>query len=101
MSETQVDHSTNGEGQWLCFIHFQADAPDWFRITGELSRLRWLADIVRALRAGAEITVDMHKNFVLAQRSDLKQSDREDRTGWMIRLEGVLSQSCKDSMVHP
>jgi hypothetical protein len=117
MSETQVDHSTchaagctmlatnsrsiNGGGEWLCFIHFASDANDRLRITTELGRLRWLVDIVRALRAGADLTAEMQQNFVLAQRSDLKQKQSEGRTGWMIRLENVLQQSCKDSLVQP
>jgi len=117
MSETQVDHSTcsvtgcpmlathsrstNGEGQWLCFIHFSTESPDWFRVTTELGRLRWLVDIVRHLRAGQPITADMHQQFVLAQRSDLKQKDSEWPQQWMVRLEGVLQQSCRDSLVQP
>lgn len=117
MSETQVDNSTcqasgcpmsathnrstNGGGEWLCFIHFGADHADRFHITAELTRLRWLVDIVRCLRAGKPLTAEMHQNFVLAQRSDLKQSDREDAMAWMIRLEGVLAQSCKDTLVQP
>lgn len=117
MSDTQVDNSTchasgcpmlatnststNGGGEWLCFIHFAADHADRYRVTAELTRLRWLVDIVRCLRAGADLTADMHQNFVLAQRSDLKNNGREDRTAWMIRLEGVLLQSCRDSLVQP
>lgn len=117
MSDTQVDNttcnasgcpmvatnsrSTNGGGEWLCFIHFAADHADRYSITAELVRMRWLVDIVRCLRAGQPLTADMQQNFVLAQRSDLKQNDREDRTGWMIRLEGVLQKSCRDSLVQP
>jgi hypothetical protein len=93
--------STNGGGEWLCFIHFGADPADRLRITTELGRLRWIVDIVRTLRAGAKLTDAMNQNFALAQRSDLRQSDREDRAAWMIRLEGVLLQSCKDSLVQP
>lgn len=117
MSETQVDNSTchasgcpmlgtnnrstNGGGEWLCFLHFGADHANRYAITAELTRLRWIVDIVRMLRAGQPLTADMQQNFVLAQRSDLKQSDREDRAAWMIRLEGVLLQSCRDSLVQP
>jgi len=116
MSDTQVDNSTchaagcpmiatnssstNGGGEWLCFIHFAGDHADRQRITSELARLRWIVDIVRCLRAGYPLTADMQKNFALAQRSDLKQNDREDRAGWMIRLEGVLQKSCRDSLVQ-
>ncbi len=117
MSDTQVDNSTchasgcpmiatnststNGGGEWLCFIHFAADHEDRYKVTSELSRLRWIVDIVRCLRAGQPLTEAMNQNFVLAQRSDLKQKDSEDRTRWMIRLEGVLQQSCRDSLVQP
>lgn len=93
--------STNGGGEWLCFIHFAADHADRYKITAELTRMRWLVDIVRRLRANHPPTADMQQNFVLAQRSDLKQSSREDTEDWMIRLEGVLQQSCRDSLVQP
>lgn len=114
-NDTQVDHSqcaagcnmlatnsrsTNGGGEWLCFIHFASDANDRHHITAELVRLRWIVDIVRTLRARQPLTDAMRQNFVLAQRSDLKQSDREDPQQWMIRLEGVLQQSCRDSLVQ-
>lgn len=93
--------STNGGGEWLCFIHFAADYEDRLRITAELGRLRWLVDIVRALRAGQNLTADQQQNFVLAQRSDLRQRENEWPRGWMIRLENVLQQSCRDSLVQP
>jgi hypothetical protein len=114
-NETQVDHSqcaagcnmlatnsrsTNGGGEWLCFIHFASDANDRHHITAELVRLRWIVDIVRTLRAGGNLTADQHQNFVLAQRSDLKQKPIEWPREWMIRLEGVLQQSCRDSLVQ-
>lgn len=117
MSDTEVDkhlctapycpmigtssRSTTSENKsWLCFIHFASDANDAQLVSTELNRLKWIVDIVRTLRAGGNLTAEMHQNFVLAQRGDLKQSDREDRTGWMIRLEGVLQQSCRDSLVQ-
>lgn len=118
MSDTQVDRhlchapycpligtstrsTTSADKQWLCFIHFAADEKDAQAISNELNRLKWLSDIVRALRANANLTAEQHQAFVMAQRSDLKQSDREDRTGWMIRLEAVLQQSCRDTLVQP
>lgn len=116
MSDTQVDHSqcgagcgmlatnsraTNGTGEWLCFIHFLAEYEDRYRITAELNRMRWLVDIVRTLRAGGNLTPEMQQNFVLAQRSDLKQKESEWPREWMIRLEGVLAKSCHDSLVQP
>lgn len=116
MSDTQVDTSTchasgcpmlatnsastNGGGEWLCFIHFAGDHADRYTITTELVRMRWLVDIVRCLRAGQPLTEHMHQNFVLAQRSDLKQKESEWPRDWMIRLEGVLQQSCRDSLVQ-
>lgn len=113
----QVDHSTcaaagcpglathsrgtNGEAAWYCFIHFSNEPADSLRITNELNRVRWIVDIVRCLRAGQPLTEHMVQNFVLVQRSDLKQSDREDARQWMVRLETVLQQSCHDSVVQP
>ncbi len=116
MSDTQVDHSQcaagcnmlatnsraiNGTGEWLCFIHFAADQADRYHITAELVRMRWLVDIVRTLLAGRPLTKEMQQNFVLAQRSDLKQKESEWPREWMIRLEGVLQQSCRNSLVQP
>ncbi len=117
MNDTQVDHSTcaasgcpmlsthnrsgNGEGAWLCFIHFAAEPGDRQRLTNELARLQWLVAIVRQLRARAAPTADQQQSFVLAQRSDLKQRDSETPQQWMIRLESVLQKSCKDSLVTP
>ncbi|MES2320198.1 MAG: hypothetical protein V4631_22200 [Pseudomonadota bacterium] len=116
-AETQVDHSTcsatgccmlgtatrspGPECSWYCFIHVAARPDEVRHITDELNRLRWIVDIVRTLRAGQPLTDIMQQNFALAQRSDLKQSEREDRAAWMIRLEGVLAQSCRDSLVQP
>ena len=115
-AETQVDNttcnasgcpmvatnsrSTNGGGEWLCFIHFATDHADRYHVTAELVRLRWLVDIVRCLRAGQPLTEAMQQNFVMAQRSDLKQKETEWPRDWMIRLEGVLQQSCRDSLVQ-
>lgn len=118
MSDTQVDHSlcsasycpmigtstrstTSDCKQWLCFIHFANEDRDAAVISSELNRLRWLVDIVRRLRAGANLTAAHHQAFVLAQRSDLRKKDHENARAWMIRLEGVLLQSCKDSLVQP
>lgn len=116
-NDTQVDHSlcsasycpmigtssrstTSDSKQWLCFIHFAADQQDAAVISAELTRLRWIVDIVRCLRAGQPLTDAMHQNFVLAQRSDLKQKESEWPRDWMIRLEGVLQQSCRDTLVQ-
>lgn len=115
--ETQVDHSlcsasgcplmathtrgTNGESPWYCFIHFAAEPGNTARITAELNRLGWLVDLVRALRAGAGLSHEQKQAFVLAQRSDLARKESEDRAAWYIRLETVLQQSCRDSLVQP
>jgi hypothetical protein len=90
---------TNGEGQWLCFIHFGAEPEDWYMTTQELNRMAWLVDIVRRLRAGVTLQPGDHQQFVLAQRSDLKQKENEWPRAWMIRLEGVLQQACRASLV--
>jgi hypothetical protein len=123
MSETQVDHSacaagscpmlatnsrsTTGSGDWLCFIHFGADKDDWFHISAELQRLKWLVDVVRDLRAlpikknWPTVETEARKSIALSQRGDLQMNERESAPAWMIRLEGVLAQSCKDSLVQP
>ena len=92
---------TNGESPWYCFIHFGAEPGDSLRITHELQRLRWLVEVVRQLRAGGGVSHEQRHAFVLAQRSDLMRKDSEDRVAWYIRREGVLQQSCKDSLVQP
>lgn len=115
--ETQVDRTTcaasgcpclathsrgtNGESEWLCFIHAAAEQGDRLRITQELNRLGWLVDLVRTLRAGRGVSAEQKRTIVLAQRSDLARKESEARSTWMIRLEGVLQQSCKDSVVQP
>jgi hypothetical protein len=115
--ETQVDHSlcaancpmiatnsksTTGGGDWLCFIHFAAEGKRWGHISDELRRLSWLVDIVRALRMVGrrknydEVREQARQAFILAQRGDLNIKDSESMGSWMIRLEGVLAQSCKE-----
>lgn len=91
------NRGTNGEGEWLCFIHAAAEQGDRLRITHELQRLGWIVHVVRELRAGRQITGEMHRSFVMAQRGDLSRKESEARSTWMIRLETVLQQSCKDS----
>lgn len=96
--------STSGTTEWYCFIHFGAEAKHWPHISAELNRLGWLVDIVRGLRKLTYTKVvppgfmeDARKAIALCQRSDLQPRDTETIPGWMIRLEGVLAQSCKDS----
>jgi hypothetical protein len=98
--------STSGTTEWYCFIHFGAEARDWPHISAELNRLGWLVDIVRGLRKLAYTKVvppgfmeEARKAIALCQRSDLQPRETETTVGWMIRLEGVLAQSCKDSIV--
>lgn len=95
-----MSRGTNGESPWYCPAHFAADYEDRILVTNELNRLRWLVDIVRTLRAGGTVSAEQSKNFALAQRSDLAQKESEWPHQWMIRLEGVLQQSCKDSVVQ-
>ena len=119
---TQVDHSvcaapgcpligtnsrsTTGSGDWLCFIHFSTDPRNWLLATTELNRLGWLSEIVRRLRAVPrsggfpELLAEAHKSITLSQRTDLLMKESEATAAWMIRLEGVLQQSCKDSAVQ-
>lgn len=92
---------TNGESPWYCFVHFSNEPADSLRITHELNRLRWLVDVVRALRAGAGVSHDQRQAFMLAQRTDLDRKESEDRRQWYIRLEGVLAKSCADTLVQP
>jgi hypothetical protein len=96
-----MSRGTNGESPWYCPAHFAADYDDRLLVTNELNRLKWIVDIVRTLRAGGTVTADQNQSFVLAHRSDLKQKESEWPLDWMIRLEGVLQQSCKDSVVQP
>lgn len=121
-ADTQVDHtacsasscpmlathsrSTTG-GDWLCFLHFAAPPGKSGHITAELQRLAWLVAIVRDLRA-LPITKNFEavegaarKQIILAQRGDLNHKDSETASAWMIRLEGVLAQSCKEAITEP
>ena len=118
MSDTQVDRdlcaapycpmlasmskgTNDPDKKWLCFCHFSAKQNDWHGVSAELNRLGWLVEIVRTLRAGAKLTDDQHRQFGLAQRGDLLRKESEWPREWMVRLEGVLQQSCKDSAVQP
>lgn len=122
MNDTQVDHttcaasgcpmlathsrSTTG-GDWYCFAHFAAPPGKTGHITDELNRLGWLVQIVRDLRAVPvlknfdAIEAAARKEITLCQRNDLQCKDSESPAQWMVRLEGVLAKSCKDSMVQP
>lgn len=118
-NDTQVDHSlcaapscgmiasmtkgTNGEADWLCFIHMAAEKRDWPLVTAELGRLSWLVEIVRNLRMVGrrrnfdEVLSAAAKQITLAQRSDLQITDKESVLSWMIRLEGVLQASAREA----
>lgn len=100
--------STTGGTDWYCFIHFGAEAKDWPHINAELNRLGWLVKIVRELRQLAYVkgfpskfTADARQAITLSQRGDLQMRIDEATVDWMIRLEGILAQSCKDSLVQP
>lgn len=121
-AETQVDHSTCGATgcnmlathsrattghDWVCFLHFAAPPGKSGHITAELQRLAWLVQVVRDLRALPRTKNFKHvesaarKQIALCQRNDLQYQDRETPQQWMIRLEAVLAQSCKDSITEP
>jgi hypothetical protein len=122
MNDTQVDHtacsapccpalathsrSTTG-GDWFCFLHFAAPPGKTGHITAELQRLAWLVRIVRDLRAlpvtknYPAVEAAAHKEMALCQRNDLRSKDSETASAWMIRLEGVLSASCKAAITEP
>lgn len=120
MSEHEVNHvnchawtcpllgsmrrSTTG-GEWLCFVHFGNEPEDWQKCTAELNRLKWLVDVTRQIRAAAMtphgwLTVEgaLNKELVLSQRSDLQRGDHETVNKWLVRLEGVLSNSCREAL---
>ena len=122
MSDTQVDistcagpgcpmlgtnsRSTTGESEWFCSIHFSTPAKDWHRTTHELNRLRWLVGIVRGLRAlpiaknWPALEVKARDLINESRCSEMNMKDSETPIAWMIRLEGILAQSCKDSAVQ-
>lgn len=121
-ADTQVDHtacsapccpmlsthsrSTTG-GDWFCFLHFAASPGKTGHITAELQRLAWLVRIVRDLRAlpvtknYPAVAASAHKEMALCQRNDLRVKDIETPATWMIRLEGVLAQACKEAITEP
>lgn len=95
-----TSRSTTG-GDWVCFIHAGAEPGRWQQITAELNRLAWLVHIVRDIRAGAKAKpwaatlTDARKQILSCQRSDLLIKENESPCAWMIRLESVLSGSCR------
>lgn len=119
MNDTQVDHSlcaspncqmiasmtkgTNGGADWLCFIHFAAEARDHALITQELARLDWLVQIVKSLRMAGrrqnfdEVREQARQATAMAQRGDLNMGEHESMLSYMIRLEGVLQASAREA----
>jgi hypothetical protein len=117
--ETQVDHSlcaasqcemiasmtksTNGEGEWLCFIHSAAEKRDWPLITQELVRLDWIVQLVKSLRMAGrrqnfdEVREQARQGSAMAQRGDLNMSDTESMLSYMIRLESMLQASAREA----
>lgn len=89
-----MTRSTTGSNEWFCSIHFGAPAARWHEITRELNRLGWLVTITRNLRAG--VVGDAHKEMTLNQSKYLHRGDHESMTQWLVRLEKVLSDSCKE-----
>lgn len=98
-----MTRATTGGGDWLCFIHFAGEARDAALITQELARLDWLVQIVKSLRMVGrrrnfdEVREQARQATAMAQRGDLNITDAESMGSWMIRLEGVLQQSCKEA----
>lgn len=119
MNDTQVDHSlcaspncqmiasmtkgTNGGADWLCFIHFAAEARDHALISQELARLDWLVQIVKSLRMAGrrknfdEVREQARQATAMAQRGDLNITGKESMLSYMIRLEGVLQASAREA----
>lgn len=98
--------STSGTTEWFCFIHFGARADQWYAISAELNRLQWLVGIVRGLRGlehaknWDELQLAARRAISLSQRGDMQMKESESTAAWMIRLETVLAQSCKDSQAQ-
>lgn len=98
-----MTRTTTGGGDWLCFIHFAGEARNAALITQELARLDWLVQIVKSLRMVGrrrnfdEVREQARQATAMAQRGDLNITDAESMGSWMIRLEGVLQQSCKEA----
>lgn len=94
-----ISRSTNG-GDWLCFAHFSAPARHQHAVTMELQRMGWLATLTRELRRGGGEKLYQHaqREIALSQRGDLQKSEKEAHDAWVLRLENILSQSCKDCL---
>lgn len=90
-----MTRSTTGSKEWYCSIHFGAPATRWSEITGELLRLKWLVDITRRIRAGRFNVEEVNKEMALNQCNYLQMQESEYAHQWLIRLEGVLTKSCK------
>lgn len=91
-----MTRSTTGSTDWYCSIHFAAPAARWSEITHELLRLKWLVDITRRIRAGRFTVDEVHKEMALNQCNYLQMQENEYAHQWLIRLEKVLTESCKE-----
>lgn len=88
--------TTGAKADWLCWIHFGADASEWQQITAELNRVSWLVEAVSILRHAhrgewwAHAVKAARKRLVAAQRSDLVYREGETAAKWITRLETEL-----------
>lgn len=91
-----MTRSTTGSNEWYCSIHFGAPASRWSQITSELLRLGWLVKITRDLRAGRCDVKEANREMAMAQSNYLQMGEHEYAHQWLVRLEKVLADSCKE-----
>lgn len=102
-----MTRSTSGTNEWLCFLHFAAEPDDWQAITAEVNRLDWLVKVIKTVRLNqmnANVNAwvpPVNKEIKLAQRSDLCWNGVESMGKWSMRLEKVLSDSCRAVLNPP
>jgi hypothetical protein len=94
--------STTGSSEWFCWLHFGKPAAQWQRITAEINRLGWLADIIRGVRMhyAGEAWADTYRaakqSITVNQSGHLLKTESESVKAWMLRLEGALSAACSE-----
>lgn len=96
MLGTMSNSTTGPKADWLCWIHFGADAGEWQQISAELNRVVWLAESVAILRHAYrgdywhQAVKAARKRLIGAQRSDLMYGQGESAAQWIGRLEAEL-----------
>lgn len=103
MLGTMSTSTTGPKADWLCWIHFGADAGQWQQITAELNRVIWLVEAIGILRHAnrgerwVQAVNAARKRLIGGQRSDLLPAKGDTAVAWISRLETELKAIAKQT----